>query len=611
MCGFIINFSIASPIDRDRFNKARDSMYHRGPDAAGTVILRDGHVALGHRRLSIMDLSDAANQPMKLGNLFVTYNGEIYNYPELRIILQDKGCQFKTHCDTEVLLHGYRVWGRNICKYLKGMFAFAIWDDNEKEIFMARDHVGQKPLYYAQIDQQFIAASEIKAIKALIGRRLELRQESIMDFQYSDFVPEPNTWYQDIKCVLPGHSMLVCSKNNSFICTSNQYWDFVPDPDPSPISQSNALDLLGEHVQEAVKSHLLADVEVGAFLSGGVDSTAIVSTASQFLDHPIKTFSIGFGNPDGDELPLARETADKIGTVHTEGIVTEEDYVASTNNLLQVFDQPFSDSSLIPTERVSALAVKDVKVVLTGDGGDEAFGGYNYGQYISPFLESKAANRFNSLGQFKTYLFSYFEKIYYLLYGAEKWRNNYDNLFRRQRLRSRIDNLLGKDIVKNLQEYDPYLVYNKHRNLEIDPFRRAQWMGIKIALPNKYLVKVDRSSMWHSLEARSPFLSHTLLESMLNLPTDIRNPENNWYKGLFRDWIKDKIPKNVLNAPKRGFAVPQQWRPARSRQNEVQLLRRCIEASFVNPSAVSRIVRVPKLFWKFLQLEQALEKGLF
>lgn len=610
MCGFIINISNDSPIDRERFNKARDTMYHRGPDAAGTFILGEGYIALGHRRLSIMDLSDAANQPMKLDNLFVTFNGEIYNYPELRIILQGKGCQFKTHCDTEVLLHGYRVWGKSICKYLKGMFAFAIWDDAEKEIFMARDHVGQKPLYYAQIGRQFIAASEIKAIKALIGSRLELRQESIMDFQYFDFVPEPNTWFRDIKCVLPGHSMHVRSKNNSFICSSKQYWDFSPDPSPSPISHSSALDLLGEHVQEAIKSHLLSDVEVGAFLSGGADSTAIVSTASQFLDHPIRTFSVGFGNPDGDELPLARETADKIGTVHTEGIVTEEDFRASLESLLDVFDQPFADTSLVPTERVSALAVKDVKVVLTGDGGDEAFGGYDYGWYISPFLESKA-NRLDSLGGIKNYLLSYFEKIYYLTYGVDKWRNNHNNLLKRRRLRSRVNSLLGNDIAKNLQEYDPTWVYNKHRNLEIDSFREAQWMGVKIMLPNKFLVKVDRSSMKHSLEARAPFLSHTLLEAMLNLPTDIRNPENNWYKGLFRSWLKGKIPDSVLNARKRGFATPRNWQPVISNDNAMSSLHRCIDASFVNPIAMKRIKREPKLFWKFLQLECALERGIF
>lgn len=610
MCGLIFNISNDSPIDRERFNKARDTMYHRGPDASGTVILGDGRIALGHRRLSIMDLTEAGNQPMQLDTLHVVFNGEIYNYPELRTILQEKGCHFKTHCDTEVLLHGYRVWGKELCTHLSGMFAFVIWDDEKKEIFIARDHVGQKPLYYSQTGHQLIVASEIKAIKSLNKTSMEMRKESIIDFQFFEFVPEPYTWYRDIKCVLPGHAIFVQVKNNSYEMMPIQYWNFTPDPDPAPITEDMALDIIGEEIEKAIKSHLLADVEVGAFLSGGADSTAIVATASQYLNQPIKTFSIGFGNPDGDELPLARETANRIGTTHTEGLVSEEDFRASMNSLLDVFDQPFSDTSLVPTERVSALAVKDVKVVLTGDGGDEAFGGYDYGWYISPFLESRA-KRLNSLGGIKNYLLSYMERFEYLALGADKWRNNHKNLFRRRRSRSRINNLFGHDIAAELQDYDPTWVYKKHRNQDIDSFREIQWLGIKIFLPNQYLVKVDRSSMKHSLEARAPFLSHTLLETMLNLPTNIRNPENNWYKGLFRTWLKDKIPDNVLNAPKRGFAIPYTWQPVPSSEHAAKYLRRCIDASFVNPASMARITREPKVYWKFLQLEAALEKGLF
>ncbi len=599
------------PVDRRSFNRARDTMTHRGPDAGESVFLQNDYIALGHRRLSILDLSVAANQPMQLDSLWVSFNGEIYNYPELRKKLEIKGCQFRTSSDTEVLLHGYRVWGENLCDHLSGMFAFVIWDDTSKEMFIARDHVGQKPLYYYQVGKQFVAASEIKAIKALYGSHLELRQESLIDFQYFDFVPEPFTWYENIKCVLPGHRMKISFKNNSFNSASEQYWNFTPDPEPTPISQSNALDFLGEHVEKAVKSHLLADVEVGAFLSGGADSTAIVSTATQFLDDPIKTFSIGFGNSDGDELPLARETANTFGSIHTEGIVSKEDYLASMGVLFDIFDMPFADDSLIPTERVSALAAKDVKVVLTGDGGDEAFGGYLYGRYLSPFLQLKPKHRRNNLGGLRNSLWSSFDKLSYMVQGAEKWRNNHSSLLRGQRVRSRVDTLLGEDMAKKLKSYDPNWVYDQYRNSEIDTFRLAQWMSIKISLPNKYLVKVDRSSMRHSLEARSPFLSHTLLEAMLNLPTNIRNPENNWYKGLFRNWLTNKIPENVLNAQKRGFAIPRTWTLVPPSGNTTQLLPRCIEASFINPSAVSRITKEPRVYWKFLQLEQALEKGLF
>lgn len=610
MCGFIINFSISSPVNDVIFNKARDLMYHRGPDAAGTVILNNGHVALGHRRLSIMDLRDSANQPMQLDNLFVTFNGEIYNYPELRKTLEKKGCRFKTHCDAEVLLHGYSIWGDQLCHHLSGMFAFAIWDDEKKSFFLGRDHVGQKPLYYAQIGDQFIAASEIKAIKQLIDKKLTVRYESVVDFQYFDFVPEPYTWYQDINCLLPGHSLKVDKKDNSFSLFFSKYWDFVPDPNPTQISQTDALDLLGEQVTNAVRTHLLSDVEVGAFLSGGVDSSLVVSIASELLSDPIKTFSIGFGSQDGDELPLARETSHHLGTIHTEGFVTEDDYMASLNNLLNVFDQPFADTSLVPTERVSMLAAKNVKVVLTGDGGDEAFGGYDYGQYLSPFLATNKPRKLKSPGDLKHFLFSYLEKLYYLVFGSEKWRNNHNALYR-PRSRQRVNQLLGDSLVKQCKEYNPYGVYDQHRQFNIDTFREKQWIGIKVILPNKHLVKVDRSSMQHSLEARAPFLSHTLLETMLNLPTQIKNPEKDWYKGLFRNWAKNKIPYNVLHAPKRGFATPKHWSPLKTYDKSIQPLPLCIDASFVNPASVARIMEQPKLFWKFLQLENALEKGIF
>ncbi len=609
MCGIILAISNKQAIDRKLFNEARNSMHHRGPDAAGSAFLHNGCVAIGHRRLSILDLSDAANQPMQLDSLWITYNGEIYNYPELRSFLETKGCCFRTNSDTEVLLHGYRIWGEDICNQLSGMFAFAIWNDATRKLFLVRDHIGQKPLYYAQVNHHYIVASEIKAIRILIGNSLNMRKESVPDNIVHGFIPEPYTWYQEIECLLPGHSKVVQSNNQTFTSTTKKYWSFSPDPDPRPISKEKAFNAMGEEIEKAVKSHLLADVEVGALLSGGTDSSCVVAIASRYLSHPIKTFSIGFGSPNGDELPLARETAQQIGTLHKEKIVTKSDFDTSLSKVIQIFDQPFADTSLVPTERISSFAAKDVKVVLTGDGGDEIFGGYNLGHNISPFLNNISRNFPLNKRDLKRFIFPIYDRIYYLTFGEQRWQASVGSP-KNGFWKNRLIKLLNNDIAKTLLNYDPLWVHHKYNDPTLDPVRRIQWKLIKISLPGKFLVKVDRCSMHHSLEARSPFLSHTLVETMMNIPTEIRNPRKDWYKGLFRDWLKNKVPNRVLFSPKRGFSPPYTHYPRSSDYNDPNILKHCIDASIINKSAWPQIKRKPPLLWKFLQMERGLEAGI-
>lgn len=610
MCGILVALSLNKPINHAHFDEARDSMRHRGPDAAGSVFFQNSKVAIGHRRLSIMDLSDSANQPMQLGDLWLSYNGEIYNYPELRRELEKLGCCFKTQSDTEVLLHGFKVWGQKLCDHLSGMFAFAIWDCEKRKLFLGRDHIGQKPLYFSQSHGQFIVASEIKAITALIGQRPRIRKEAILDHIIYDFVPEPYTWYEDVHCVRPGHQLMVTEHFNYFECEESQYWTFTPPSSPSPLSKEDALDLMGEEIEKAVKSHLMADVEVGAFLSGGVDSSCVVALTSQFVNHPVRTFSVGFGSSDEDELPLARETAHAVGALHAEGQVSEKDFGTSMDDILQMFDQPFADSSLVPTLRVAELAAKDVKVVLTGDGGDEAFGGYNLGKYISPALDNNVwRNASLSRGGIKSLLIHFYESAYFHLLGPEFWYAR-EKQPRFVNSTKRFCGLFGADLAASLKDYDHKWVYEAGKVDGLDPFRQAQWHHLKFILPGKMLVKVDRCSMYHSLEARSPFLSHTLLETMFSMPTAVSNPDEDWYKGLFRQWAADKIPQNVINAPKRGFGAPGGWSPFASGKAGVEVLSHCIDASYVSPKAWPEIKRKPRLFWKFLQVERALEMGV-
>ena len=610
MCGIVVALSASKAIDRDTFKSARDAMLHRGPDAAGAVFLQNDRVALGHRRLSILDLSAAANQPMYLGKLWVTFNGEIYNYPVLREQLEKRGCVFRTHSDTEVLLHGYRIWGSDLCGHLSGMFAFAIWDDQSNELFLARDHLGQKPLYYIQLRHQFVAASEIKGIRPQMLDSLKLRQESVLDNLLYDYVPEPFTWYEGVKCVLPGHRMLVRRRGSSFAYEEREYWSFRPDPDPPPISPKVALEGMGHEIESAVQSHLLADVEVGAFLSGGADSNCVVALASQCSPKPIKTFSIGFGSWDEDELPLARLAASKYGTIHREHLVKESDFHASADNVLEMFDQPFGDTSLVPTERVSAFASQHVKVVLTGDGGDEAFGGYNLGTYIAPAFDKKVRDKYRDRQGIRAVVKHLYKRAHFSLFGADSYQAR-ESFPQYRESASKQIGFLGGGLAEALKSYDHTWIYEAYKVSGLDAFRQAQWYHLKFILPGKMLQKMDRCSMSHSLEARSPFLAHALVEYMLNLPTEIRNPDEDWYKGLFRSWLNDKIPREILEAPKRGFAVPNRWLPISSEQTATGALRRCVNGAFLKPEVVPTIIRKPKVLWKFLQVERALEKGLF
>ncbi len=609
MCGVFAVLELYDSIDRARFDEARDALTHRGPDVGGSIFLKNNRVAIGHRRLSILDLSDAANQPMQLGSTWISFNGEIYNYQVLRAKLQKEGCKFITTSDTEVLLHGYRIWGQNLCDYLEGMFAFAIWDDKKRTLFLARDHVGQKPLYYAHMGDTFLFASEIKAIQAYQDKELTLRNESLLDFHVYDCIPEPYTWYKEVYCLSAGHCMEVVCENERFKTKINPYWNFSPNPEPQAISISDAMEKMAEQIRYAVSSHMISDVEVGAFLSGGADSTCVVTLANDFSATPIKTFSIGFGSSDGDELPIVRNTVNRLKTIHQENIVTEEDFRNSIDSVLDIFDYPFSDTSLVPTKRVSELAAKDVKVVLTGDGGDEAFGGYNYGWYLSPYLADRSATKFSGKN-LRADLSIKADKLFYSIFGESAWKAR-PNYLRKMPPRKNVVGYLGEGMREALLNYDIYWAYHTYKKPELDPFREAQWIHVKTNLPSKLLVKVDRCSMRHSLETRAPFLSHRLIETMLDLPTEIRNPKNDWYKGLFRTWLKGKISDEVLAAPKRGFATPKHWGLINTSKEYNDCLRNCVNEEAINLEAIPKLAKRPKLFWKYLQIEKAYQDKYF
>lgn len=609
MCGIFLAVSTRHPIAPERFDTARDTLLHRGPDAAGTAILDDGRVALGHRRLAIIDLSASANQPMRLDTLHVTFNGEIYNYPKLKRELERQGCLFQTKSDTEVLLHGYRQWGEALCARLEGMFAFAIWDEAAGTLFIARDHLGQKPLYYLSTGAQFVAASEIKAIASYVSESFRLRPESIVDSLYYAFVPEPYTWYRDVWSLPPGHCLELSVRRGSLEPKVRDYWRFTPPGEPRNIDARTAKEEFGALFEATVQDHMLADVEVGAFLSGGVDSAGVTMIASRLSTGPIKTFSIGFGEKD-DELERAGESARRFGSDHTTDIVRESVFRDSVEMALRLFDQPFSDTSLVPTDRVAALAAKRVKVVLTGDGGDEVFGGYHFGRHLSPWLDRRPrAGSTAKWLQLNTIL--WLKRFAYSALGEAWWHRHHDPL-RETVLLGRLRSLLGPSIAAQIRDYDPSWAVEKFRVEGLDPFRAAQWSAIKLLLPCRMLPKVDRCTMAHSLESRAPILAPRLVEFLLSLPTDVKNPKQDWFKGLYRSYLRGKVPDSVVDAPKRGFGTPGSWRPIDSsrRDDAWAGLSRCLEADILSPRSLSRVSARPRTLWEFLQVERALTTNL-
>ena len=541
MCGFLTAINIDKPWADSRFNEARDTLIHRGPDACGSQFLFDGKVAIGHRRLSILDLSPAGNQPMQLANLWVVYNGEVYNFRALRKELEDLGCLFRTQCDTEVLLHGYQAWGEDLPKKLLGMFAFTIWDDEQKELFGARDHAGQKPFYYYFNQKSFIAASEVKAIASLSDTDLKTRREAFKEFFIYDDIPDPNTWYQDVYSLPPGHALKLKFGGDRLKLELSEYWSFVPPVESRVISESKAVEEVYHLLNEMVKMHQIADVDVGAFLSGGLDSSGIVAFASKHTETPLQTFSIGFENDEG-ELPLARKVAEQWGCSYHEHLVTSEGFLNAFNRSLDVFDMPFGDSSQFPTFEVARFAASKVKVVLTGDGGDEVFGGYwNMGRYMGRHKIDTT-------------------NIFSILSGLVNWQRNQKawnakvNIGHATGDDELVYQILGPEF-NDLKDYDPWDFYLKHWHAELDPFRSAQWNDFKCYLPT-VLKKVDRCTMQHSLEARCPILSPPLIEAMFNLSTAVRNPDGR-FKHLYSEVLRTEkmIPQELFSAEKKGFGL--------------------------------------------------------
>jgi asparagine synthase (glutamine-hydrolysing) len=530
------------------------AIVHRGPDDEGLQV--DGPVALGMRRLSIIDLS-GGHQPMsgEDGTVSIVFNGEIYNYRELKRDLESRGHVFKTNSDTETIVHGYEEFSAQCVNHLRGMFCFAIWDEKAKTLFLARDRVGKKPLYYTHTRHgSFVFGSELKSILEHPHVEREIDLEALDAYLTLGYVPDPLSIYRDIRKLPPGHTL---SYSQGRI-TLEQYWDFNYAPDTSRTEEAWAEELR-PLLEDAVRARLISDVPLGAFLSGGIDSSTVVALMAKAMGQPVKTFSIGFREDSYNELKYARMTAEKYGTDHHEFFVTPE-ICDVADELAWHLDEPFADPSSIPTFVVSKLARQHVTVALSGDGGDELFGGYDR------YLVERDRKMFAQLP--KVFRQKVMSPLSHRLPHGARGRNLLHNL-----ALDPIDRYL--DSVSVFTSMNRGLLYSEEFKQKLEGLTSVAGRFLEYAanvttgedldlllytdsktyLPGDILTKVDRMSMAASLETRAPLLDQKLIEFVTRIPASMKIAGNET-KHILKRAVKDLIPEEVMVRPKQGFGIP-------------------------------------------------------
>lgn len=577
------------PVDEGVIAAMGARLRHRGPDDQGLYV--KGHVGLAHRRLSILDVSAAGHQPMSnaAGTVWVVLNGEIYNYRELRGQLR-AARSFRSRTDTEVLLYLYEDYGLRCLELLRGMFALAIWDERTGRLVLARDRLGKKPLYYSVGNGDLSFASELKALP-VEGPRREIDPVALHHYLTFQYVPAPQTIYRGVHKLPPGHALTYEDGKVSV----SAYWSLAYDKPRRRRTDEDYREEFRALLTESVKLRLVSDVPLGAFLSGGVDSSSVVALMSRLTDRPVKTFSIGFKEEAFNELPYARQVADRYRTDHHEFVV-EPSAVEILPTLARVYDEPFADSSAIPTYYLAQLSRQFVTVVLNGDGGDELLGGYpryRFGdteRLLSSGLSDRTRLRLRGLlarlpgmGRVRSRLaplltpFSrtYLHRICYFS-PAEK-EALYTDAFR--------DTVRAHDSAALLDDW-----FGQARAADL--LDRLLAVDTRSYLPDDLLVKVDRATMAHGLEARSPLLDHRLMEFAAALPVDlkVRGDEG---KFLLKSAMRDLLPESVVTREKMGFGVPlDRWYRAECKDfvRETLLSARSLQRGYFKPEGIRALL---------------------
>jgi len=562
MCGIagIYNYAFEDPVDARLLERMSDLIAHRGPDDSGSYI--DNHIGLAHRRLSIIDLSPSGHQPFSNQDesVWITYNGECYNYKDFFPILQSKGYQFKSDTDTEVILHLYEEYSLDFIYKIDGMFAFAIWDSKLDRLILARDRIGIKPLYYYYDNKRFLFASELKALLADPNVPRELNYGALGNYFKYMSIPDPESIFRGINKLLPGYFIIV----EKGLVRAQQYWDIVEASPDTELNIKKAGDDFIHHFNRAVTSHMIADVPVGAFLSGGIDSSAVVAFANkkEHKQQPIETFSITFkGLGDFDESLFATEVSQRYRANHHEFDLTP-DLITALPKIVWHADEPFAISSGFALYFLSELTSQHTKVVLSGDGGDEVFAGYPWRHWTEPRFSTNFVNhvisffnfvRLNNLTGFNN-IFQRVQKI--LLRSNLSPANVYEQTLWNFSSTA-LSSLLTKDAwqtIKDIEQASTIHQYYEHWE-NASSLSRKLYTDLKTTLVSEMLTKVDRMTMAFGLEARVPFLDHHLVEWAFRLP-DSYKLHGVSGKYIVKKALENYLPKKILYRRKHGFNVP-------------------------------------------------------
>lgn len=601
MCGITGIFDTRGKRDFDRalLLRMNDSLLHRGPDEAGEH--REPGIALGHRRLSIIDLS-TGQQPLynEDASVCVVFNGEIYNYLELIPELQALGHVFHTKSDTEVIVHAWESWGERCVERFRGMFAFALWDRNKETLFLARDRLGVKPLYYAVLpDGTLVFGSELKALLAHGGLARDIDPLAVEEYFTLGYVAEPRTIFRGASKLPPAATLTI--RRGAGRCEPKEYWDVRFSLDQR-IGQAEAAEELTRRLKESVRLRMISEVPLGAFLSGGVDSSAVVATMAGLSTEPVNTCSIAFTDPAFNEAHFAQLVAERYETRHFVDQVETDDFDL-VDTLATLYDEPYADSSAIPTYRVCQLARRHVTVALSGDGGDETFGGY--GRYRRHLAEERLRGLLPA--RIRVPLFGLLGRAYPKANWAPRVfraKSTFEGLARssvdaylhavsifRAPMRAQLFTSAFRVATGGYRAQELFSRH-AHRAGTDDPLALIQYLDFKTYLVGDINTKVDRASMAHSLEVREPLMDHPLVEWMATLPSDLKVCRDEG-KFLFKKAMEPYLPDEVLYRPKMGFAVPlARWfrGPLRARVRQAVLGDRLRQTGWFNDRYLHHLV---------------------
>ena len=584
MCGITGFWDPLQQFNKNELEKITEQMsqtlFHRGPDDGGTWVDPEMGIALGHRRLSIVDLSPEGHQPMTSfdGRYVIVFNGEIYNFIDLRQQLEKLGYKFRGHSDTEVMLASFRQWGvEKAVQQFNGMFAFALWDRQERLLYLGRDRLGEKPLYYGCMGKTLIFASELKALKTHPQFLATINRDALALYLRHNYIPTPYTIYTGINKLPPACLLKISSPQE--MGQPLTYWSMKEVAErglsqPFMGSETEAIAQLDTLLKDAVSLRMMADVPLGAFLSGGIDSSTVVALMQAQSNKPIQTFSIGFYEDKYNEAEYAKAVAKHLGTDHTELYVTPEEAMAVIPKLPSLYDEPFSDSSQIPTFLVSQLARKKVTVSLSGDGGDELFAGYNsffFAQNVWSKIGwiPKDIRQILSLGltslspQMWDFLFTPINLLFFKQLNASKVSNKLNTLAEFlnpadfQTFYKRFVSHWKKPTSLVINGCEAPSIFDESINSKKswDLYHKMSYLDTISYLPDDILVKLDRASLGISLESRVPLLDHRVVEFAWQLPLSlkIRNAQGKW---LLRQLLYQYVPKHLIERPKKGFSTP-------------------------------------------------------